>query len=331
MHHAGAESAVKQTAYIGLGANLGARGETMRAALRALAELSFVQIDCVSSFYETPPWGKIDQPPFLNAAACVSFAGAPHSLIGEMQRIERELGRVRREHWGARTIDLDLLYVDGVTTSDEALTLPHPYLTERAFALVPLAEIAPDLIVHGKTIASWLCGADTEGIARAPELSAPYPFELIAACDAENGIGRAGQLLLHCPEDMAYFREATMGGIVVMGRRTMESLPNGNPLAGRENIVLSRTLEQADGFHVVQEISELWTLLGRLAFDEPRPIFVIGGEGCYRLLLPYVWRAHVTRLPGRYEADVFLPPLDGFICTEKRAGENCIFEIYERV
>ena len=72
-------------------------------------------------------------------------------------------------------------------------------------------------------------------------------------------------------------------------------------------------------------------LLGRLAFDEPRPIFVIGGEECYRLLLPYVWRAHVTRLPGRYEADVFLPPLDGFICTEKRAGENCIFEIYERV
>ena len=215
--------------------------------------------------------------------------------------------------------------------ADEALTLPHPYLTERAFALVPLAEIAPDLIVHGKTIASWLCGADTEGIARAPELSAPYPFELIAACDAENGIGRAGQLLVHCPEDMAYFRDATMGDIVVMGRRTMESLPNGNPLAGRENIVLSRTLERADGFHVVQEISELWTLLGRLAFDEPRPIFVIGGEECYRLLLPYVWRAHVTRLPGRYEADVFLPPLDGFICTEKRAGENCIFEIYERV
>lgn len=331
MHHAGAESAVKQTAYIGLGANLGARGETMRAALRALAELSFVQIDCVSSFYETPPWGKIDQPPFLNAAACVSFAGAPHSLIGEMQRIERELGRVRREHWGARMIDLDLLYVDGVTTSDEALTLPHPYLTERAFALVPLAEIAPDLIVHGKTIASWLCGADTEGITRAPELSAPYPFELIAACDAENGIGRGGQLLVRCTEDMAYFRRQTMGGIVVMGRRTMESLPEQRPLEGRENIVLSRTLERADGFHVVQEISELWMLLGRLAFDEPRPIFVIGGEECYRLLLPYVWRAHVTRLPGRYEADVFLPPLDGFICTEKRAGENCIFEIYERV
>ena len=289
----------------------------MRAALRALAELSFVQIDCVSSFYETPPWGKIDQPPFLNAAACVSFAGAPHSLIGEMQRIERELGRVRREHWGARTIDV--------------LTLPHPYLTERAFVLVPLAEIAPDLTVRGRAVSAWLQHADASGIVRAPELSVPYPLNLIAACDAAGGIGRGGQLLVRCPEDMAYFHRQTMGGIVVMGRRTMESLPEQRPLEGRENIVLSRTLERADGFHVVQEISELWTLLGRLAFDEPRPIFVIGGEECYRLLLPYVWRAHVTRLPGRYEADVFFPPLDGFICTEKRAGENCIFEIYERV
>lgn len=331
MHHAGAESAVKQTVYIGLGANLGARGETMRAALRALAALPSADVDRVSAFYETPPWGKTDQPPFLNAAARIAFDGTPHALLAELQRIENALGRVRNEHWGARTIDLDLLHMEGVVCTDEALTLPYPYLTERAFALVPLAEIAPDLIVHGKTIASWLCGADTEGIARAPELSVPYPLNLIAACDAAGGIGRGGQLLVRCPEDMAYFRRQTMGGIVVMGRRTMESLPEQRPLEGRENIVLSRTLERADGFHVVQEISELWMLLGRLAFDEPRPIFVIGGEECYRLLLPYVWRAHVTRLPGRYEADVFLPPLDGFICTEKRAGENCIFEIYERV
>ena len=331
MHHAGAESAVKQTAYIGLGANLGARGETMRAALRALAELSFVQIDRISSFYETPPWGKTDQPPFLNAAARIAFDGTPHDLLAELQRIENALGRVRNEHWGARTIDLDLLHMEGVVCTDEALTLPHPYLTERAFALVPLAEIAPDLIVHGKTIASWLCGADTEGIARAPELSVPYPLNLIAACDAAGGIGRGGQLLVRCPEDMAYFRRQTMGGIVVMGRRTMESLPEQRPLEGRENIVLSRTLERADGFHVVQEISELWTLLGRLAFDEPRPIFVIGGEECYHLLLPYVWRAHVTRLPGRYEADVFLPPLDGFVQTESCTGKDCVFETYERV
>ena len=319
------------TAYIGLGANLGARGETMRAALRRMAELPPVRMGQVSHFYETPPWGKTDQPLFLNAAAQISFDGTPHELLGALQRIEQELGRVRHEHWGARTIDLDILHIEGVAYAGGELTLPHPYLTARAFVLVPLAEIAPDLVVHGKSIAMWSDEVDRAGIARAPELSAPYPLELIAACDEVGGIGRNGQLLTHCAEDMAHFRRTTMGGILVMGRRTMESLPERRPLAGRENIVLSRTVEHAEGFHIVADVSALWMLLGRLVSEMPRPIFAIGGAACYRLLLPYVCRAHVTRLTGDYGADVFLPPLDGFVRTESRRGEHCIFEIYERV
>ena len=319
------------TAYIGIGANLGARGETMRAALRCMAELPSVRMEQVSHFYETPPWGKTDQPSFLNAAARISLDGAPHELLGELQRIEHELGRVRREHWGARTIDLDILHIEGVTYADGGLTLPHPYLTERAFVLVPLAEIAPDLMVNGKSIATWLSEIDSTGIVRAPELCAPYPLELIAACDEVGGIGRNGGLLTDCREDMAHFRRTTMGGIVVMGRRTMESLPDCRPLAGRENIVLSRTVERADGFHVVHDLTELWARLGSLASETPRPIFLIGGAACYRLLLPYVCRAHVTRLTGYYDADVFLPPLDGFARTESRRGEHCMFEIYERI
>lgn len=317
------------TAYIGIGANLGSRGETMRAALRKMAEAG-ISLAAVSAFYETPPWGKTDQPPFLNAAVRISFDGTPRMLLGVLQRIERELGRVRHEHWGARTIDLDILHIDGMSMADAALTLPHPYLTERAFVLVPLAEIAPALQVQGKTAAAWLCGMDTAGIVRAPELSLPYPLDLIAACDTAGGIGRAGGLLTDCPEDMAHFRAVTMGGIVIMGRRTMESLPGGRPLAGRENIVLTRTRMQAEGFRVVAELSALWTLLGQLVSAEERPIFVIGGATCYRLLLPYVHRAYVTRLAGIYDADVFLPPLDGFVRTKSRSGKDCIFEIYER-
>ena len=174
-------------AYIGLGANLGNRGETMRAALRRMAEHPHLRVERVSHFYETPPWGKTDQPQFLNAAACISFDGSAHELLGVLQRIEYELGRVRHEHWGARTIDLDVLYVEGATCADAALRLPHPYLTERAFVLVPLAEIAPDLMVHGQSAAAWLAAADTEGIVRARELSEPYPVELIAACDEGGG------------------------------------------------------------------------------------------------------------------------------------------------
>ena len=319
------------TAYIGLGANLGARGETMRAALRRMAELPSLRVEQVSHFYETPPWGKIDQPAFLNAAAHISFDGVPQDLLAALQRIECDLGRMRHEHWGARTIDLDILHIEGVSCEGEALTLPHPYLTARAFVLVPLAEVAPDLVVQGKSITVWCDEADRAGIVRALELSAPYPLELIAACDEAGGIGRNGQLLMYCAEDMTHFRRTTMGGIVVMGRCTMESLPDCRPLAGRENIVLSQTLEHVEGFHVVHDLVELWALLGVLTQDDPRSIFAIGGAACYRLLLPYTRRAYVTRLAGTYAADVFLPQLDGFVRTERRHGEDCIFEIYERV
>ena len=319
------------TAYIGLGANLGARGETMRAALRQLSETRGVRVEQVSHFYETPPWGKTDQPAFLNAAARISFDGAPYDLLRDLQRIEHALGRVRHEHWGARTIDLDILYVEDVTLSDKALTLPHPYLTERAFVLMPLAEIASALMVDGKRIDEWLSEIDAAGIVHAPELCAPYPLELIAACDEAGGIGRDGQLLAYVPEDLAHFRRTTMGGIVVMGRRTMESLPARRPLAGRENVVLSQTVERAEGFHIVHDLAALWALLGEMTQDAPRPIFTIGGAACYRLLLPYVRRAHVTRLTGTYGADVFLPPLEGFALTNSRRGENGMFEIYERV
>ena len=317
------------TAYIGLGANLGNRGETMRAALRQMAACPNLCVEQVSCFYETPPWGKTDQPSFLNAAARISFDGTPHELLRVLQRID--LGRVRHEHWGARTIDLDILQIEGVTCADGELTLPHPYLTERAFVLVPLAEIAPDLLAHGKRIVQWLAEADRDGIARAPELSAPYPLELIAACDEGGGIGRNSGLLTYSAEDMAHFRRTTMGGIVIMGRRTMESLSAQRPLAGRENIVLSRTLAHAEGFHIVRDLAQMWALLGVLTQDALRTIFTIGGAACYRLFLPYVRRAYITRLTGTYAADVFLPALDGFALTNSRRGEDCIFEIYERV
>ena len=319
------------TAYIGLGANLGDRGETMRTALRRIAAHPQIRLAAVSAFYETPPWGKTDQPSFLNAAACLMTDMTPRALLAALQEIERALGRVRREHWGARTIDLDILHIEGLETAEEALTLPHPYLSERAFVLVPLAEIAPGLIIRGGTVTSWCGTVDASGIVRAKELSVPYPLELIAAADEEMGIGRAGGLLTHCAEDMAHFRAETTGGIVIMGRRTMESLPGKSPLAGRENIVLSRTLDRADGFHIVRDLPALWQVLGRLDADAPRRIFSIGGAECYRALLPYVHRAHVTRLAGLFGADTFLPPLAGLRRTEARAGKDCIFEIYDRI
>ena len=131
-------------AYIGLGANLGDREENLRAALERLRGLGPLR---VSSFRETEPVGVIDQPPFLNAAAELETDLAPRELLARLLEIERDLGRERAEEtrWGPRPIDLDLLVYGDETIDEVGLTVPHPRLAERRFALEPLHELAPDL------------------------------------------------------------------------------------------------------------------------------------------------------------------------------------------
>ena len=236
------------TCYLSLGANLGARAQALREALRRLAQLPRTRLVRASSFYETAPWGKTDQPPFLNGAACLATHLAPEALLAACQEIERALGRVRPEHWGARTLDIDLVYgVRGgqvVRVATPRLTLPHPYLLERAFVLVPLAEIAPALVLAGRPIAAWCEENGAQQVCRSAALAQPWPLRLIACIDRGRGLGRAGRLLYELPEDLARFRALTQtpGSVLVMGRRTAESLPGGRPLAGRLHLVLSRQL-----------------------------------------------------------------------------------------
>jgi len=131
-------------AVVGFGANLGDRLATMRAALGELARTA--RVESSSHVYATAPVGDVQQGEFLNAAALVSYAGTPDQLLDVLLGIEAHLGRVRREKWGPRNIDLDLLWADGVVHESERLTLPHPQLRLRAFALVPMLELVPDAI-----------------------------------------------------------------------------------------------------------------------------------------------------------------------------------------
>ncbi len=129
---------------VGLGANLGAREATMARALGAFD--SIAQVLASSSFYETAPIGPIEQPTFLNAAALLLTGATPLLLLRHLLAVELELGRVRTERWGPRTIDLDILWIDGVIVDDPKLTVPHPELHRRAFALAPLLELVPEAI-----------------------------------------------------------------------------------------------------------------------------------------------------------------------------------------
>jgi 2-amino-4-hydroxy-6-hydroxymethyldihydropteridine diphosphokinase len=135
-------------AYVGLGSNLGDREETLRRALELLAEQ--VDVVAVSTLRDTDPVGVVEQPRFLNGAALVETELPPRELLGVLLGIERELGRERLERWGPRTIDLDLLLFGAEAVDEPGLTVPHPRLHERRFALEPLAELEPGLVVPGR-------------------------------------------------------------------------------------------------------------------------------------------------------------------------------------
>jgi 2-amino-4-hydroxy-6-hydroxymethyldihydropteridine diphosphokinase len=130
-------------AFIGLGANLGDRMETLRAAVEELAREPGFLLRGTSRVYETEPVGP-PQPRYLNAVVRIGTLLSPRVTLRRLLEIEELLGRVRREHWGSREIDLDLLLYGDRIVAEGALRVPHPRLHERAFALVPLAEIAPD-------------------------------------------------------------------------------------------------------------------------------------------------------------------------------------------
>ncbi|MCC7635923.1 2-amino-4-hydroxy-6-hydroxymethyldihydropteridine diphosphokinase [Stenotrophomonas rhizophila] len=138
-------------ACIGLGANLGDAAQTLRAAFAALAQLPGSRLQSQSQLYSTPAWGNPDQPAFVNAAAVLDTTLPAPELLEALLEIERRFGRVRdpAAQWGPRTLDLDLLLYGEAVIDLPQLQVPHPYLHERAFALLPLAEIAPEAVIPG--------------------------------------------------------------------------------------------------------------------------------------------------------------------------------------
>jgi 2-amino-4-hydroxy-6-hydroxymethyldihydropteridine diphosphokinase len=131
-------------AAVGLGANLGDRLATLRGAARALGALAVDgRLLASSRVYETAPIGGPEQPAFLNAAVLLDYDGAPLALLEALLAIEARFGRERRERWGPRTLDLDVLWIEGLAVNDPRLVVPHPRLSARAFAVLPLLDVAP--------------------------------------------------------------------------------------------------------------------------------------------------------------------------------------------
>lgn len=157
-------------AFLGLGSNLGDKVENLREAVRLIGEGPQTQVVSKSSLYATAPVGYLDQDDFVNGVIEIETGLTPEALLALCQSVEQSLRRVRLIRWGPRTIDVDVLLYQGVVSSDPFLTLPHPRMHERAFVLVPLAEIDAGLEVSGKTVEAWLVGLEAGDIQRLEEI-----------------------------------------------------------------------------------------------------------------------------------------------------------------
>jgi 2-amino-4-hydroxy-6-hydroxymethyldihydropteridine diphosphokinase len=155
--------------FLGLGTNVGERRHNLEQAIAGLQEV--MQITAVSLLYETTAWGLVDQPDFYNACLSGITSHSPQALLAFTKQLEKEIGRTPTVRWGPRLIDIDILLIDDLVLESGGLTIPHPGLPERAFVLIPLADIAPD-VRHpqlGQTIGELATAVNPTGVHRLPE------------------------------------------------------------------------------------------------------------------------------------------------------------------
>ena len=162
-------------ALLALGGNVGDVRATLDRAIAAFCDGEQVRLVARSADYRTPPWGLEDQPAFVNLCLAVETGLTPHALLARAQAVERTFGRERAKErrWGPRTVDIDLIAYDDLALDEPDIKLPHPRLFERAFVLVPLAEIAPEKMIAGIRVRDALARVDAGGVEKLPPQSSP--------------------------------------------------------------------------------------------------------------------------------------------------------------
>jgi len=152
------------TATLGLGSNIGDKSANIDQAIEMIGAEDDISVVAISRKYRSPPWGDLDQDWFVNACIGIDTKLSPRELLARCQRIESELGRVRLRKWGPRIIDVDILTYGERTIREPDLIVPHPLIAERPFVLIPLADIAPELIINGRPITALINDLRDSGV-----------------------------------------------------------------------------------------------------------------------------------------------------------------------
>jgi 2-amino-4-hydroxy-6-hydroxymethyldihydropteridine diphosphokinase len=153
-------------AFIGIGSNVGDSAHNIKSSIELISKLPNSNVEKVSSLYETLPFGDVEQENYFNAVIKISTKFDPHELFAELKIIEQKLGRIKREKWGPREIDLDILFFNDLIISDEIITLPHKGIIYRDFVMIPLIEIEPEIVhpVFNKQIIDFVTELKTKNI-----------------------------------------------------------------------------------------------------------------------------------------------------------------------
>ena len=312
-----------KSVYISIGGNIGDRVKNLRNAIVMMHEEKEITVTKVSSFYETEPWGKTDQPKFLNAALKILTTLKPEVLLMKLQNIEQKLGRTRHERWRERTVDIDVIHYEDLVMESEFIKLPHPYFKERKFVLIPLYEIAPKLKIDDVDIKTYLSDCKDE-LAVLKTAGSPKDFQMTAiACVNENGgIGFNNQLLYKIKADMTRFHELTLNNILIVGKNTFQEM---GKLDKRIIIVMSRTEKfSGENIYTANSVAELFSVLD--GFSDKK-IFIAGGEDIFRLLIPYAARAEITKISDNKPSDKFFPHLYDFTLQKILMSEDQEFKL----
>ena len=307
-------------AYIGLGSNIGDRVTHLKEALRRFEAANAGVITQCSPIYKNRAIGIEGGHDFCNAVIEILTPLSPQALLKGCQTIEKAMGRVRHTVWTNRTIDLDILNYEDTQLRESQLCLPHPRILERDFVLVPLASLAPDLIIEGQSLDRAVATMDCSELELLPERLWPLKsINQIVAQSARRVIGKSGKLPWSISEDWAIFLRKTRGGVLIMGRLSFEEmLKEPDWEDNRTYVVISQNAEYDLGTAV--ETASSFEEGLNLAKAQRKAIWICGGTAIYEASLPYTETLHLTRIDADFEGDTYFPECEAIFT-------NCLSKI----